>query len=82
MGNIPLGFIKACKGATAVEQWISADALNAMEEALISREGSPASGYYNGMIAPIQDYSIKGILWYQGEGNTTFPCRFMRGKNI
>jgi sialate O-acetylesterase len=30
----------------------------------------PPSGLYNGMIAPLQMYRIRGALWYQGEGNT------------
>jgi len=25
--------------------------------------------YYNGMIAPLQPYAIKGAIWYQGEAN-------------
>lgn len=29
-----------------------------------------ATGYYNGMIAPITPYRIGGIVWYQGESNT------------
>jgi sialate O-acetylesterase len=28
------------------------------------------SGLYNGMIAPLTPYSIKGFLWYQGETNS------------
>jgi sialate O-acetylesterase len=33
------------------------------------------AGYlYNGMIAPLTKFPIKGVLWYQGESNTTsFP---------
>jgi len=27
-------------------------------------------GLYNAMIAPLEDYKIKGVLWYQGEANT------------
>lgn len=27
------------------------------------------TGLYNGMIAPIVNYNIKGVLWYQGESN-------------
>jgi len=27
-------------------------------------------GLYNAMIAPVSNYKIKGILWYQGESNT------------
>ncbi|MFO7445302.1 MAG: sialate O-acetylesterase [Ignavibacteriaceae bacterium] len=26
-------------------------------------------GLFNGMIAPLSDYSIKGVIWYQGESN-------------
>lgn len=69
MGHVPLGFIKVCKGATAAEQWVSAEALAAMPEPLVPRADKPASSFYNGMIAPIQDYAVKGILWYQGEAN-------------
>lgn len=27
-------------------------------------------GLYNGMIAPLANYKIKGVIWYQGESNT------------
>jgi sialate O-acetylesterase len=30
----------------------------------------PPSGLFQGMIAPLQEYRIRGALWYQGEGNT------------
>jgi sialate O-acetylesterase len=30
----------------------------------------PPSGLYDGMIAPLEPYSIRGAIWYQGEGNT------------
>ncbi|MBX3008552.1 MAG: sialate O-acetylesterase [Melioribacteraceae bacterium] len=28
------------------------------------------TGLYNGMVAPLFNYSIKGVIWYQGESNT------------
>lgn len=31
---------------------------------------------YNGMIAPLIPYSIKGAIWYQGESNTNEPDRY------
>jgi sialate O-acetylesterase len=67
---VPLGFIQACKGATAIEEWIASADLAAMAEPLVAREGKPPSNYYNGMIAPIQRYAVKGVIWYQGEANT------------
>ena len=30
-------------------------------------------GLYNGMIAPVLNYAVKGVLWYQGESNTGHP---------
>lgn len=32
-----------------------------------------AAGLYNGMLAPCQDYTIRGVLWYQGESNDRRP---------
>jgi sialate O-acetylesterase len=29
------------------------------------------TGHFNGMIAPLTPYAIKGVLWYQGESNTS-----------
>jgi sialate O-acetylesterase len=31
------------------------------------------SGLYNGMVAPLTNYAIKGVLWYQGESNADRP---------
>ncbi|MDD4113741.1 MAG: sialate O-acetylesterase [Herbinix sp.] len=31
------------------------------------------TGVYNGMIYPLRNYSITGVLWYQGEANTGNP---------
>jgi sialate O-acetylesterase len=31
------------------------------------------AGLYNGMISPLTRYAIRGVLWYQGESNTSEP---------
>lgn len=36
----------------------------------VSAQNSPTA-LYNGMIAPVINYTIKGFLWYQGESNIT-----------
>jgi sialate O-acetylesterase len=33
-------------------------------------------GLYNGMIAPVLPYAVKGVLWYQGESNTGKPQEY------
>ncbi|MEP6724898.1 MAG: sialate O-acetylesterase [Bacteroidota bacterium] len=33
---------------------------------------------YNGMIAPVLSYAIKGVIWYQGEGNAGRAAQYSR----
>ena len=33
-------------------------------------------GLYNGMIAPVTNYAVKGFIWYQGESNTKNPGEY------
>jgi len=37
-----------------------------------------ASVLYNGMIAPLAPFPIKGAIWYQGEGNAGRPAQYRR----
>jgi sialate O-acetylesterase len=30
-------------------------------------------GLFNGMLSPISEYNVKGVIWYQGESNTSKP---------
>lgn len=34
------------------------------------------SGLYNAMIAPLLPFSIRGVLWYQGEADTNHPADY------
>ncbi len=34
------------------------------------------AGLYNAMIAPLTNYAIKGVIWYQGEANTGKPAEY------
>ena len=33
---------------------------------------------YNGMIAPLQPYAIRGVIWYQGESNSNAPLLYRK----
>ncbi len=35
-------------------------------------------GLFNGMIAPILNYRIKGVIWYQGESDTGRPVEYRK----
>jgi sialate O-acetylesterase len=36
------------------------------------------SGLYNGMIAPLTPYAIRGVIWYQGESNAPRPREYRK----
>jgi sialate O-acetylesterase len=44
---------------------------------VISMQNEP-TGLYNTMVAPLINYRIKGILWYQGETNTNKPSEYQQ----
>ncbi len=62
--HVPVGLINAAvaggntSAPAADEAWLSSDGLRAFPD-----------GLFNGMIAPLTNYTIKGVLWYQGEAN-------------
>jgi sialate O-acetylesterase len=54
-------------------EWVYSKIFDLRNAAEMPSEGLPlfstASSLYNGMIYPVQKFTIKGILWYQGEAN-------------
>jgi len=73
--KIPVGLISSSWGGSRIEAWINKESMSNFPEPLAqtSSEKTPghhkASHLYNGMIAPITNFAIKGAIWYQGESN-------------
>lgn len=72
--NIPIGLIDTSWGGTAVDQWIS----NKAHQSFLKSERKDS--IYNGMVAPLVPFAIKGAIWYQGESNrgNEFPAYFTK----
>jgi sialate O-acetylesterase len=75
--NVPIGLIHTSYGASPVEAWMDEQTLSGIKKIELAKEvpkerpqQSPTL-LYNGMLHPLQKYSIKGVIWYQGEGNRT-----------
>lgn len=66
--NVPVGLIGASVGGTAAELWTSRKAMEA-DPALKPLINGESSRLYNGMIAPLIPYAMRGVIWYQGESN-------------
>ena len=74
--NIPVGIINCSWGGSTVEGWLPKEILNNYSDIDIKQaSGNEGPEYmkpmimYNGMLKPLQNYTIKGFLWYQGESN-------------
>lgn len=74
--KVPVGLILSSVGGTMIESWMSAESLKPFPQINIpgsidtfsSPHKAPTS-LFNGMVAPLTDFSIKGFIWYQGESN-------------
>jgi sialate O-acetylesterase len=67
--KVPVGLIFSAWSGTTAEEWTSRKAL-AAEPSLKSMVGQyEVSSLYNGMIAPLIPFAIRGAVWYQGEAN-------------
>ncbi|HEV8484153.1 MAG TPA: sialate O-acetylesterase [Blastocatellia bacterium] len=74
--------------ARGMEQYEKALAKNREESEKARAEGKPVprppgkpwmpSGLYNGMLAPLAPYAIKGAIWYQGESNAGRAYQYRR----
>ena len=53
--DVPIGLVNSSWGGSPIEPWTVTD--------------SGSGGMYNGMIAPLQPFAVRGAIWYQGETN-------------
>ena len=74
--GIPVGIIKSAYSGTAIQAWMSEEQIKNYPELLKAPAGPKevkCSELYYGMISPLMGLSVKGFLWYQGEGNHRDP---------
>ncbi|MGH8188914.1 MAG: sialate O-acetylesterase, partial [Steroidobacteraceae bacterium] len=71
--NVPMGLIVAAWGGSRVQAWTSAAAVPPQPEEPPRPSYAPPDApgaIRNAMIAPLDNLSVRAILWYQGEANT------------
>jgi sialate O-acetylesterase len=64
----PVGLIESTLGGTSAERWTSRDSMESNPELRDASEGLKYD-LYNGMIAPLTPFPVRGVVWYQGESN-------------
>lgn len=79
--KVPIGLILTYYGGTRAEIWTSADGIRSVPELVkankwlkhykstpLKHPAEPCE-LFNAMVAPFTPYAVRGLLWYQGEGN-------------
>lgn len=79
--NYPIGIINTAWSSAVIQAYMSAKSIddipNIDHQSLeVSNEQPQFSTgqLFNGMIYPARNYTIKGFIWYQGEGNQGCTC--------
>lgn len=76
--NVPVGLIGSYWGGTSIEVWTRKDLIESDKELLKAVDHllvpdccpqKQIGQVYNGMIHPIINFNISGVIWYQGEAN-------------
>lgn len=78
--GVPVGLIEANKGGTRVESWLNLDNLKANTDEKLDKLSIDAikTDYYrplvwgNATFSPIEKYTVKGIIYYQGCSNVGY----------
>lgn len=84
--HVPIGLINSSWGGTPAETWAPASLIE-NDTVLKNAAGriqatkwwpiTPGAAY-NGMIAPITNFAIAGVIWYQGEGNAVIHATYQQ----
>lgn len=77
--DCPVGIIHTSWGGSPAQAWISKEVLSAFEDInlddtdMTQRTNHIPTALYNAMINPLIPFTIRGVLWYQGESNRLEP---------
>lgn len=74
--NIPIGLIQSAVGSTVLAHWLpkeSYDELSKTQTVYTNNNSFHFKPYigYNGMTNPLTVYKLRGVVWYQGESNSS-----------
>lgn len=84
--DVPVGIIHSSWGGSAIASWLPRECFESnypnvnlshlVEGAKYERPNREPTVLYNGMIAPLEKFTIKGVLWYQGEYDRRKPVGY------
>lgn len=83
--NVPVGIVNCSFGGSRIESWMPKELLEKYPDIDLSKEAmEKVINYkrpmlmYNAMLRPVEKYTYKGIIWYQGESNVGLQKDFVQ----
>jgi sialate O-acetylesterase len=78
--KVPVGIVDNSVSGEVGQNFMSPDAFTADPAlaALVHRHTRETSTQWAPLVAPVIPYGIRGVLWYQGEGNRDYPVTYRR----
>lgn len=82
--DVPVGIIHSSWSGSCVEAWISNEVMTTFQKVDLKdvdisiKPKEIPTVLYNSMINPLIPYTIKGMLWYQGESNKGEPEKYKK----
>lgn len=82
--DVPVGLIHASWGSSSIQTWMSRESLGSIQSIKMGQEDAKTKGnmvptaLFNGMIHPLIPFTVKGMIWYQGEANRAEPERYKK----
>lgn len=77
--DVPVGIIHSSWGGSSVQAWMSNEVLSPFQKVDLTnvdvkeKPNQIPTVLFNSMINPLIPYTIKGLVWYQGESNRENP---------
>ncbi|MGC3966470.1 MAG: sialate O-acetylesterase [Pirellulales bacterium] len=83
--NMPIGLISCCHYLSNAEAWTDRNSIAAdpklkriIDDVLPDRKDVLTPGaLFDGMVAPLSRYTIRGVIWYQGENNVAHADEYL-----
>jgi sialate O-acetylesterase len=82
--NVPVGIIHSSWGGSSVQAWMSNEVLSPFQKVDLTnvdvkeKPNQIPTSLFNAMINPLIPFTIKGLVWYQGESNREDPAKYKK----
>ncbi|MFZ9586471.1 MAG: sialate O-acetylesterase [Crocinitomicaceae bacterium] len=80
--QVPIGIINSSYGGSTIEGWLNQGNIQKYDDYPMNPDIPDSESYlrpnvmFQGMVRPFRNYTIKGIIWYQGESNVGRPTSY------